>query len=204
MSSVETVSETPLPSNVSPPPEVISYENQSGLIAIIAGFALGMIVLSAFMKLYARKYFRNFRHDDLTFTLAVVSSEQIPVYYSYFRQILAIAQSSVVFYEIRDGFGVVFAIISEDHRKSLQKAGLAADLLYIGILFLSKSCCALFFLWLAPGHRQKTLAWLLVGASAVWLVTGMFIEGFRCSLGDEWHLYRQQCMAFVSSKRLKD
>ncbi|KAL5434617.1 hypothetical protein PMIN05_007697 [Paraphaeosphaeria minitans] len=183
MSTAGAPVSTRLPSNVSPPPEVISYDNQSGVIAIITGFSLSLILLSACMKLYARKYFRAFWHDDITFALAVG---------------FAIVQGSVVFFQIHDGLGVIFANLAWDQKMTIRKAGVAAELFYIVIIFLSKACCALFFLWLAPDQQHKAVAWLLVGASAVWVVTSLFVEGFRCPLGDEWPLYWQQCTAFFA------
>ncbi|KAF2437207.1 hypothetical protein P171DRAFT_492309 [Karstenula rhodostoma CBS 690.94] len=39
---------------------------------------------------------------------------------------------------------------------------------------------------------------VLTGASTVWVVTNLFVEGFRCPLGDEWPLYSQQCSAFFA------
>lgn len=74
MSTTEVMA-TSLPEGVSLPPELISSEDQSGVIAIITGFALGLVLLSACIKLYARKYFRNFRHDDIAFSLAIVRSK---------------------------------------------------------------------------------------------------------------------------------
>ncbi|KAL5375138.1 hypothetical protein DPSP01_011451 [Paraphaeosphaeria sporulosa] len=183
MLTAEAATATPLPSGVSPPPEVINHDNQSGVIAIITGFSLGLVLLAACMKLFARKYFRNFRHDDVTFALAIV---------------FAVVQSSVVCFQIHVGLGVTFANLTWDQKMTIRKAGLAADLFYIVILFLSKACCSLFFLWLAPDQLHKTVAWLLVGASAVWVVTSLFVEGFRCPLGDEWPLYWQQCTAFFA------
>lgn len=75
MLTVEAPTATLLPSGVSPAPEVVNHDNQSGVIAIITAFSLGLILLSACMKLYARKYFRKFRHDDITFALAIVSPQ---------------------------------------------------------------------------------------------------------------------------------
>jgi hypothetical protein len=106
-------------------------------------------------------------------------------------------QSSVVFYQIHNGLGVILSNLSWDQKMTIRTVGLVTDLFYIVILFLSKACCALFFLWLAPDRQHKTVAWLLVGASAVWVVTSLFVEGFRCPLGNEWPLYWQQCSAFV-------
>lgn len=63
---------TPLSTSVIPPLEVINHQNQNGVIAIIAGFSFGLVLLSASIKVFARQYFRNFRHDDITFAIAIV------------------------------------------------------------------------------------------------------------------------------------
>ncbi|KAF2437208.1 hypothetical protein P171DRAFT_492310 [Karstenula rhodostoma CBS 690.94] len=149
MSTAGAPTAIPLPSGVSPPPEVINHDNQSGVIAIIAGFSLGLALLSVCMKLYARKYFRKFRHDDITFAPAVHG--------------FTIVQSSVVFFQSHDGLCATFLKLTWDQKKTIRKAGLAAHLIYIVILFLSKACCALFFLWIAPDRQHKTVAWFLTG-----------------------------------------
>ncbi|KAL1600820.1 hypothetical protein SLS60_007208 [Paraconiothyrium brasiliense] len=168
MSTAEPTT-TPLPSGVSPPPEIINSEDQSGVIAIIAGFALGLVLLAACIKVYVRKYFFSFRHDDITFALAVTS---------------VIIQNSLVFYQIHDGLGVILPKLTLDQKMTIRKAGLAADLFYIVILFLSKLCCTLFFLWLAPDGRHKNVAWIMIGASAFarWVYIGVFDMAIELAL----------------------
>ncbi|KAF2856492.1 hypothetical protein T440DRAFT_512523 [Plenodomus tracheiphilus IPT5] len=46
------------------------------------------------------------------------------------------------------------------------------------------------FLVLTPYQKQKLVAWILVGASLVWLVTSLFLEGFQC------HDFPYHCTGF--------
>ena len=63
---------TRTPSGISAPLAAINSQDQSGLIAIIAGFALGLALLGGGVKAYIRNYFRHFRYDDIMFCLAMV------------------------------------------------------------------------------------------------------------------------------------
>jgi len=123
--SSDLLTATPLPSGVSPPPEVLNNQNQSGVIAIIAGFSLGLVLLSVWVKLYARKYFRNFRHDDITFALAIVGPQQYDLERDFgakWKQGFVILQSSLVFYQIRHGLGVTLSDLTWDQRMTIRKA----------------------------------------------------------------------------------
>ena len=62
----------PTPLGISAPLAAINSQDQSGLIAIIAGFALGLALLGVGVKAYTRNYFRHFRYDDIMFCLAMV------------------------------------------------------------------------------------------------------------------------------------
>lgn len=64
---------TPLPAGITPPYAAINDHDQSGLIAILAGFSLGLVLLSAGIRMYARRYSGDYRIDDYTIFAAVVS-----------------------------------------------------------------------------------------------------------------------------------
>ena len=61
-----------LPSGVSAPLTAINSKDKSGLVAIIAGFELGLVLLAIAVKACTRNYFRHLRYDDIMFCLAVV------------------------------------------------------------------------------------------------------------------------------------
>lgn len=66
-----------LPSGITAPYAAINDSDTSGLIAILAAFALGLILISISVRIYARHNFRTYRADDYFFFVAAVSSISI-------------------------------------------------------------------------------------------------------------------------------
>lgn len=72
MSLEATPTSTGLPEGITKPLATIDSENQSGLIAIIAAFSLGLVLIATVTRIYARHELRLYRFDDLTYFLAAV------------------------------------------------------------------------------------------------------------------------------------
>src|SRR4051812_11730477 len=72
MPQEETSTPTGLPEGISKPLAGINAQDQSGLIAILTAFALGLVLLSIGTRIYARHEFRLYRIDDFTFFAATV------------------------------------------------------------------------------------------------------------------------------------
>ncbi|KAF2255633.1 hypothetical protein BU26DRAFT_557142 [Trematosphaeria pertusa] len=156
---------TPLPAGITPPYAAINDHDQSGLIAILAGFSLGLVLLSAGIRMYARRYSGDYRIDDYTIFAAVG---------------FAIIQSSLVFYEVAVGLGKEWTDLEVDQLVKIRKSVLASDLFYIIVLFCSKASCGFFLLWLTPYKTHRKLVWGLIATEIVWVTTSLFVEGFRC------------------------
>lgn len=62
-----------LPSGITPPYAAVNDSDTSGLIAILAAFALGLILISISVRIYARHNFTTYRADDYFFFAASVS-----------------------------------------------------------------------------------------------------------------------------------
>lgn len=71
-SSAAAASSTHLPPGISAPYAAINAHDQSGLIAILAAFALGLVLVSISIRIYARHHFAGYRVDDYTFFAASV------------------------------------------------------------------------------------------------------------------------------------
>jgi len=67
-----TSTPTGLPEGISGPLAGINSQDQSGLIAILTAFSLGLVLLSIATRIYARREFRSYRVDDYTFFAASV------------------------------------------------------------------------------------------------------------------------------------
>ena len=74
MAQTATSTPTGLPEGISKPLASINADDQSGLIAILTAFSLGLVLLSVGTRIYARHEFRAYRIDDLTFFAAAVSA----------------------------------------------------------------------------------------------------------------------------------
>lgn len=171
----------PTPSHtIHPPLTAVTPTDQTGIIAILTGFSLGLILLSSVVRLYARRSTRIARSDDVAFYSAVT---------------IALAQTGLVLYLVSAGLGKSVEALEPAAIKTLEQGGRAAALLYIVVLFLSKALCGLMFVWLTPYDEQKRAARVLIAASVVWVVSSLGVEGAGCRdvVG--------RCAGFVSSFR---
>ena len=72
MAQEATPTSTGLPEGITKPLASISSQDQSGLIAIIAAFSLGLVLLSTATRIYVRHAFRLYRLEDFVFIAATV------------------------------------------------------------------------------------------------------------------------------------
>ncbi|PVI01607.1 hypothetical protein DM02DRAFT_341538 [Periconia macrospinosa] len=171
MPQEETSTPTGLPEGISKPLAGINAQDQSGLIAILTAFALGLVLLSIGTRIYARHEFRLYRIDDFTFFAATG---------------FAVVQFSLIFEELRQGLGKSEDQISPTVVPRMQKLGFAADLLYLIVLFLSKCCVSFLFLNLTPGNAHMRVIWTTVAASSTWVITSILLEAIRCNPSHPW------------------
>ena len=180
--TLSTMSPTSTPTPIStttirPPLTSVTPTNQTGIIAILTGFSLGLVLLSILVRLYIRRNASIQRCDNCAF---------------YAATIFALAEISVTLWLVDGGLGKSVELLTVGEVEILERGVLAGTLLYILALGLSKVSCALIFVWLTPFKRQERAAWGLVGLSGVWVVSSLFTEGFGCrdSLG--------RCKGYVS------
>lgn len=162
---------------IRPPLTEVSESNQTGIIAILTGFTLGLLLLSILVRLYVRRNARHWNHDDYTFYLGIV---------------LGLAEVSVTLWLIDIGMGKNSSMLGHASLRRIQNGIAATSILYLGTLCLSKISCALMFVWLTPFKAQRTAAWALVALSAVWCVSAVLLEGLGC-----WDLLGQ-CRGYRS------
>lgn len=157
---------------IRPPLTEVSETNQTGIIAILTGFTLGLLLLSILVRLYVRRERNTGRqnHDDYAFYLGVV---------------LGLAEVCVTLWLIDKGMGKNFSMLGGASLGSIKSGMAATSILYLGTLCLSKISCALMFVWLTPFKAQRRAAWALVALSAVWTVSAVLLEGlgYRDLLG---------------------
>jgi hypothetical protein len=169
--SSSAASSTSLPPGVSAPYAAINATDQSGLIAILAAFALGLVLVSISIRLYARHHFAGYRVDDYTFFAA---------------SILSVIQASLVLQALAEGQGKISGNLSPDKSNSIQKLSFASDLFYLGVLCLSKFSTSFLLLYLTPSRIDHRIIWSGVGAESIWAISAVLIEGIRCNRGQPW------------------
>ncbi|KAF8855459.1 hypothetical protein BDZ45DRAFT_793423, partial [Acephala macrosclerotiorum] len=160
-----------LPSQ-SPPFEVITATDQSGVVLIAA--ALGLIF--AFISLLIRVYLQfQVRHQ--------VSLDDVAVFVA---MLFGIAQSSAVFVEVSKGFGKTLVDIPPENLSSLQKASYSSDILYLITIWLTK--CSVVFLTtrLSPDKRHNFASNIVLVASTLFVVISIFIVALGCNLSEPW------------------
>ncbi|KAF2178014.1 hypothetical protein K469DRAFT_347739 [Zopfia rhizophila CBS 207.26] len=170
-SSTFTATPTGRPSGISEPLAAIGDKDQSGLIAILAAFALGLVLLSITVRIYARHNFISYRVDDFTFFAASA---------------FAIIQASLVFRELSSGLGKLGSSLPSEQTASIQKISFVADLFYLFPLFLSKASTSFLFIYLTPGRSHHRIIWTTIAASVTWLISSVILEGIRCHSSHPW------------------
>lgn len=77
MAQEATATSTGLPEGITKPPASINSQDQSGLIAILTAFSLGLVLLSIATRIYVRHELRLYRIDDFTFFVATVCMSSV-------------------------------------------------------------------------------------------------------------------------------
>ncbi|KAF2492721.1 hypothetical protein BU16DRAFT_513894 [Lophium mytilinum] len=160
-----------LPSGVSKPWAVITFNDQGGLIAILAGVAVGFVFVSLLIRMYMRHNFVAYRLDDYTFLLAAI---------------FACCQAAVVFHQVKLGLGRSDDILNPLNIDSLQKASYASDILYVTAIFLCKLSTCFLFVNLTPSKGHLLAIWTILSLSVVWILTSLFLVSLRCHPSHPW------------------
>ncbi|KAF2807268.1 uncharacterized protein BDZ99DRAFT_421262, partial [Mytilinidion resinicola] len=160
-----------LPSGVSKPWAVITPNNQGGLIAILAGVAVGFVFVSLLIRVYMRHNFAAYRLDDYTFLAA---------------SIFACCQAAVVFQQVNLGLGKSDDLLNPLNIASLEKASYASDILYITTIFLCKLSTCFLFINLTPSKGHLMAIRTILALSIAWIITSLFLIAIRCHPAHPW------------------
>ncbi|PYH97341.1 hypothetical protein BO71DRAFT_140371 [Aspergillus ellipticus CBS 707.79] len=171
-----TVWASSLSPGVSPPLTEDNDHNHNGLIVIITSLALFLILASLGIRLFASSKRGLITNDDYVLFIVVIC---------------ACTQVSLVFVQVHFGWGKSMELILAVDYAPMEKAGYAADLLYILGLGLSKTCTTVFYQNLSL-QRTRWLINLLLSACAIWTVVGMLLLGIRCS-NHPWRDINHDC-----------
>ncbi|OAX80950.1 hypothetical protein ACJ72_04707 [Emergomyces africanus] len=196
------------PPGISEPLAVDTSHDHGGFIAIITALFLGFALVSLGIRAYVRHSRHVVKKDDyalLATTVLSLCSHSIPSVRSIagagskrrlanmVLQILFCIQSSVVFVQIRYGWGKSREVLIPDPHGALFKATYAADMIYVLTHCVSKSSAALFYLRISLNRCHVLIAWGLVGFSVLWAVISMILISLSCDHTRPWMDVSSHC-----------
>ncbi|KAK3687849.1 hypothetical protein B0T22DRAFT_140161 [Podospora appendiculata] len=168
----------------SPPFAVITATDQGGIILIATALALVFSVISMLIRLFIRFEFRHdFARDDIAAGVALV---------------LGGIQSGLVFGQVSDGFGKTIDDVSAGGLLALQKSSYASDILYLLVLWLTKSSIAFLFIRLSPYRGHIFCANICLCMSTVFMIVSVLIISLRCDLHAPWIFIGAQCPGLLA------
>jgi uncharacterized BrkB/YihY/UPF0761 family membrane protein len=85
-----------------------------------------------------------------------------------------------VFFEVSKGLGKVDRLVSAHDLSQQQQAYFANNILYIVILFLTKSSVGFLYLRLSPVRQHKWIVWGILVLSSIWVLMSMLLISVDC------------------------
>ncbi|KAF2743338.1 hypothetical protein M011DRAFT_461766 [Sporormia fimetaria CBS 119925] len=106
----------------------------------------------------------------------------------------AAGQSISVSRQVDAGLGDPISVLPRDRVESYEKAGYAAQLLYICTLLTAKLAGCLFALHLQPHSGNKMVVRGLMAVNSVWALASLFVIAFQCKVPRTWAITSDQCI----------
>jgi hypothetical protein len=104
------------------------------------------------------------------------------------------AQSLATIIRAADGFGKPFNTLSTDKANEIMKAALAANILYVVSLALSKLSLLLLLAKLSPNKRHQRVMHGIGIFVTVFTVISVFVVSFSCSVPKTWDYASGRCI----------
>ena len=112
----------PLPNGVSQPLQSITDTDQSGLVAVLAAFALALLLISVPIRICIRGRLGRYGCDDYSFFAAVVSlPHAYPWRCTHMWKLLGIVQATLVFLELSKGMGKAEKLLNPNDELDREK-----------------------------------------------------------------------------------
>ncbi|KAJ5136810.1 hypothetical protein N7448_005364 [Penicillium atrosanguineum] len=169
-----------VPPGQSPPFEVVDEYHHGAWIIITA--ALGLVVsLACFLiRLYVRlMLIPPFARDDFVLLGATI---------------MAIVQSSLIFYACSRGFGTSITLLDDSRLNQIQALIATSDIFALIIIYLSKCCVLAIYLRLTPQKPHNRASWATLALCTAWLIPAVFILLVNCELNKPWRSQGGQCL----------
>ncbi|PVH79463.1 hypothetical protein DL98DRAFT_378712, partial [Cadophora sp. DSE1049] len=160
------------PSGISPPLEVVTATDRGGIIAVTTTVALAIALLIALPTgMYIRIRSSAYRADYYVFLAAVL---------------VFLFQTTTVYIELNGGFGKSMDLVPINNWDRIDKAGYAADILYLVTMFLSKCSTASIFLRLTPGRGHSIAVKTILAGMTAWILMAILVVCLRCHPAEPW------------------
>ncbi|KAI9832415.1 MAG: hypothetical protein M1819_004404 [Sarea resinae] len=162
----------------------ITAANHGPLLNIIS-WILMVVMCLAVLTVLTTKYIvlRQFRWDDLLITAAMA---------------FGVGQTIAVSVQVGDGLGQHFRALSSTQVDGINKAGYAASLLFIIVLFFAKTSTLLSLHQLTPNTLHRRIILAIAVIVAMWALAAFLAAAFRCSLPHPWAFTSGHCYDEIS------
>ncbi|KAJ5787566.1 hypothetical protein N7457_002556 [Penicillium paradoxum] len=168
-----------VPSDQSPPFETIDDKHHAGIIIITAAVCLMISLVCLLIRIYVRTYLcPPWGSDDIILLGATIA---------------AIAESIIIFHAASIGFGTDISLLTEKAIDRIQNSFLAADILYLITLYLSKCCIIAIYLRLTPRKRHKIILLGTLALCTVGIISSVLSIAVNCEGNKPWAVPGEQC-----------
>ncbi|KAJ5744350.1 hypothetical protein N7533_009220 [Penicillium manginii] len=170
-----------VPPGQSPPFETIDDKHHAGIIIITAAICLLISLVSLLIRVYVRKFLSPpWGSDDIILLGATIT---------------AVAESIIIFHSSSIGFGTDISLVAEKSVNHIQNSLVAADILYLLTIYLSKCCVIAIYLRLTPRQRHKSFLWATFGLSIVGAIISVLVISVDCEGNKPWAIPGVQSIA---------
>ncbi|KAJ5158022.1 uncharacterized protein N7500_007673 [Penicillium coprophilum] len=168
-----------VPAGQSPPFETIDDKHHAGIIIVTAAICLMISLVCLLIRAYVRKFLSPpWGSDDIVLFGATIA---------------ALVESIVIFHAARIGFGTDISLLTQEGVDRIQNSLLAADILYLLTLYLSKCCVIAIYMRLTPSMRHKIILWATFGLTTVGIIVSVLVISVNCEGNRPWVVPGDQC-----------
>ncbi|EKV18921.1 hypothetical protein PDIG_06510 [Penicillium digitatum PHI26] len=173
-----------MPLGQSSPFETIDDKHHAGIIIITTATCLIISLVCLLIRVCVRIFLNPpWGSDDIILLGATTS---------------AIAESIIIFQAASIGFGTDMSLLTKNAVDGVQNSLLAANILYLFTLYLSKCCIVAIYLRLTPRKRHKGILWATFGLSTFWVIFSVMAIAFNCEGNKPWVVPGEQCHRLFS------
>ncbi|EAW25109.1 uncharacterized protein NFIA_105970 [Aspergillus fischeri NRRL 181] len=168
-----------VPPGQSPPFQVVDDLHHGAWIIITAAFGLVVSLVCLLIRVYVRLALSPpFAYDDYVLLGATV---------------VAIAQSTLIFVAVSQGFGTSIDLLVQEQINRIQTLVTISDILYLITIYVSKCCVVGIYLRLTPQKTHNRISWATLILCTLWIIPSALILAVNCEMNRPWKTSGGQC-----------